>query len=227
MLIAGKYKIIGFVGGGWEGEVYHLKELATGIERAGKFFFPHRNKNNKTLNLYAKKLHKLRDCPILIQYHTQDVLKVRKEEINFLISEYVEGIPLGPFIAKQPGKKLNEFQALHLLYSLSKGLEDMHQKRQYHGDLHLDNILIRRFGLSFDLKVLDFFHWSAPNPDRIKEDVIDMIRVFYDALGGKKNYSKLSKPVKSIICGLKRSQISKKFSNARKLRLYLENLEFL
>ena len=39
-VLAGKYEVIERLGKGWEGEVYRLRELATGIERAAKFFDP-------------------------------------------------------------------------------------------------------------------------------------------------------------------------------------------
>ena len=70
-ILARKYEVISLLGTGWEGEVYKVRESATGIERAAKFFFPQRNPRDRTVNFYAKKLHKLRHCPILIQYHTQ------------------------------------------------------------------------------------------------------------------------------------------------------------
>ena len=38
--ITAKYKIIEKVGDGWEGEVYKVKEIHSGIERAAKFFSP-------------------------------------------------------------------------------------------------------------------------------------------------------------------------------------------
>jgi hypothetical protein len=71
-VLAGKYEIVSRLGRGWEGEVYKVKELETGIERAAKFFFPHRNLRGRTSRIYARKLNKLRDLPILIQYHTSE-----------------------------------------------------------------------------------------------------------------------------------------------------------
>ena len=64
-VLAGKYRVCDLLGAGWEGEVYLVRELATGIERSAKVFFPARNPGNRALRFYAKKLHKLRHCPIL------------------------------------------------------------------------------------------------------------------------------------------------------------------
>ena len=117
-IIAKKYEIIGQLGTGWEGEVYKIVELSTGVERAAKFFYPQRNARNKTASRYAKKLHRLRHCPIIIQYHTEERFIFHRIPITVMISEYVQGQILSEFINKQPGKRLNAFQALHFLYAL-------------------------------------------------------------------------------------------------------------
>lgn len=224
-IIAGKYEVVSLLGHGWEAEVYKLREISTGIIRAGKFFFPQRNLKNKTLNLYAKKLHKLRECSLLIQYHTQETIRFQSETISFLVSEYVEGQSLKEFIGDQKGKRLSDYQALHLLHALAKGMEPIHLKRQYHGDLHPGNIIVRSYGLKFDLKAYDFFNWNASSSELIFQDVIDMIHIFHGAIGGKDRYPKCSQAVKDICCGLKKSLIGKKFKSAGKLRVYLENLK--
>lgn len=82
-ILAKKYKVICKLGEGWEGEVYLVREIITGIERAAKFFFPQRNPNNTAIRFYANKLHKLRHCPILIQYLTQETILVQKHPLPF------------------------------------------------------------------------------------------------------------------------------------------------
>jgi tRNA A-37 threonylcarbamoyl transferase component Bud32 len=225
-IVARKYEVISKLGTGWEGEVYLLREMATGIERAGKVFYPHRNRFNRAFKFYAKKLHKLRHCPIIIQYHTQETMTVRGIPIAVLISEFVEGELLEEFIQRQPGKRLPVFPGLHLLHSLASGIEKIHQLREYHGDLHSENIIVQRHGLSFDLKLVDLFQWQAPRPENIKDDVCFMIRVFYDAIGGAKHYAKHPQVVKDICCGLKSSLIIKKFRTAGQLREYLETMRW-
>jgi len=225
-LIAGKYIIERLLGSGWEAEVYLVRECATGIERTAKFFFPQRNIKDKSLNFYARKLHKLRKCPIVIQYSTQDTIIFKKKEISFLVSEYVEGELLTEHLNRQPGKRLHPFQALHLLYALAKGIECIHSEGEYHGDLHSDNIIVQSVGLSYSLKIIDMFQWLDTPSANIKSDVMNLIRIFYDALGGKKQYAKLPPEIKAICCGLKHSLALKKFNSAGKLRRYIENLEW-
>ncbi len=225
-IIARKYEIISLLGSGWESEVYLVRELATGIERTAKFFFPQRNVRDKALKFYARKLHKLRECPIVIQYSTQDKLVIKRQSISFLVSEFVEGELLSSYLKNQPGKRLAPFQALHLLYALARGIECIHRVGDYHGDLHTDNIIVQRVGLNFELKLLDMFHWGAPNAENIREDVIDLIRIFYDSMGGARYYPKLPQEVKQICCGLKKSLIIRKFKTAGKLRQYLESMHW-
>lgn len=224
--LANKYEVIRKLGQGWEGEVYLVKELLTGIERAAKFFYPQRNLNNKALKFYAIKLYKLRHCPILIQYHTQDTIVYRGATISFLVSDFIEGELLSHFLERQRGKRLTPFQGLHLLHALAAGIENIHHMKEYHGDLHTDNIIIRRFGLSYDMKLLDMFHWGSAKLENIRADVCDLIRIFYDSLGGKEHYSKLPIEIKEIICGLKKSLILKKFRTAGQLREYIETMQW-
>jgi serine/threonine protein kinase len=225
-VLARKYEIIKLLGGGWEGEVYQVRETATGIEHAAKFFYPQRNPKNRSLVLYARKLHKLRHCPILIKYHTQETIIFRNQPITFLVSDYVDGQLLSEFLRRQPGKRLDIFQGLHLLHALAAGIESIHHYREYHGDLHAENIIIKRYGLGFDLKLLDMFHYGAHRRENVHDDICDLIRLFYDAIGGQKHYAKHPPEVKAICCGLKRSMILKKFKTVGALRDHLENIQW-
>lgn len=118
------------------------------------------------------------------------------------------------------------FEGLHLLYALAKGVEPIHHAREYHGDLHNENVIIRRRGISFDVKLVDMFNWGTADAKSICEDVFDLIRIFYDALGGARLYSKHPPRVKQIFCRLKRSLIASKFRTVGDLRSHLETMDW-
>lgn len=224
--ISRKYKVISKLGAGWEGEVYKIEEIRTGIERAAKLFYPHRNVRGHTSKKYAKKLHKLRHCLILIQYHTEEVITYKRTPITVLISDYVEGTLLSSFLNDMPGKRLGPFEAIHFLYILALGMEQIHQQGEYHGDIHSDNIIVCRFGLTFDLKLLDLFHLKTPRALNKQSDICDIIRIFYECLGGEKYYKKQPDSIKYICSGLKSSLILKKFRTISALRKHIETMEW-
>jgi len=223
-VLADKYEVIEHLGRGWEGEVYLVREKHVRIERTVKLFFPHRNVGDRTRRFYAKKLHKLRRCPIIIQYHAREAVEYQGVTVKFLVSEYIPGERLTQFIERQPGKRLHPFQALHLLHALAQGIECVHRHREYHGDLHADNIILQRHGLHFEPKVIDMFHWGSPSAENLQSDVIDLAHLLYEAVGGRKHYAKQPRVVKEICCGLKTTLILKKFRTVSKLRQHLEDL---
>lgn len=220
--LVGKYEVIERIGSGWEGEVYKIREISTGIDRAAKIFFPQRNVGQKASRFYARKLHKLKSCRILIQYHNEEIIYLQGHPVTVLISEYVEGELLSEFIKSFPKKRLSPYLALHLLYALCKGIEEIHLLNEYHGDLHTDNVIVNRFGLHFDIKLLDMFHWGAPTKANRDYDLCSIIQIFYDVLGGREVYSRLPDEVKKICCGLKKSLILRKFTSVSRLRELLE-----
>src|SRR3954468_20255860 len=194
--VAGKYIVERLLGSGWEGEVYGIVERVTGIRRAAKFYYPHRDPLGKAAIAYARKLDALRHCPILMQYHHQETTYVKRRKVIVVVSELVEGIKLSEFLAKQPDRRLTTFEALHVLYTLAKGITPIHARGEYHGDIHDDNIMIRRQGIAFDVKLLDFFALGPPSRDKVHKDVLNLVQVFHTLVGGRKQYAKQPKVVK-------------------------------
>ena len=221
-ILAGRYVIEDFLGAGWEGEVYKANELRTGVPRAVKVFFPQRNERDRAVRRYATKLDRLRECRIVIQYHNSEVIRHQGVQVTCLISEFVEGKLLSEFVTAQPGKRLRAFEALHLVYALTQGLEQIHTAGEYHGDIHDSNVLVRRRGIYFDVKLVDLYHWGAPTARQVHEDIIQLVRLLYDAVGGPKHYAKQPPEIKTICCGLRRDLINRRFPTARHLRKHLE-----
>jgi tRNA A-37 threonylcarbamoyl transferase component Bud32 len=224
--IAGKYEIERLLGSGWEGEVYAIIERTTGIRRAAKFYYPHRDPTGKAAIAYARKLDALRHCPILMQYHHQEIAWVKKRKVTIVISELVEGQKLSEFLQTQRNHALSAFEALHVLYALARGIAPIHARGEYHGDIHDDNIMIRRQGITFDLKLIDFFDLGKPTRGKIHKDVLNLVEVFHVIVGGRERYAKQPKVVKDIIRGLKDSLILQRFQSAGDLQRHLENLQW-
>src|SRR5947209_4068024 len=224
--VAGKYHIERPLGSGWEGEVYVIIERNTGIRRAAKFYYPHRDPMGRAAITYARKLDALRHCPILMQYHHQEIAYVRKRKVVVVISELVEGQKLSEFLKLQPEGHLSPFEALHVLYALARGIAPIHARGEYHGDIHDDNIMIRRQGITFEVKLLDFFDLGRPTRTKIHKDVLNLIQVFHSLVGGRDKYKDQPKVVKDIIRGLKDSLILERFQSAGDIHRHLETLEW-
>lgn len=217
-----------FLGSGWEGEVYLIKEQLTGIERALKMFYPNtRHSVKKRATAYARKLHTLRHCSMLMQYHTQQIIHIQGEAIHAFVSEYIEGTLLSDFIKQQRGKKMHPFHALHLLYDLVLGLEEIHAAGQFHGDLHAENIIVVRQGLQFELKLLDLYQWQdTSTAEQKKDDIVHAISIFYEAIGGSQVYSQMPPAIKYMCAGMKRPSILERFRSMAQLRSYLEQFDW-
>jgi tRNA A-37 threonylcarbamoyl transferase component Bud32 len=224
--VAGKYEIERTLGSGWEGEVYAIRERSTGIRRAAKFYYPHRDPMGKAAIAYARKLDALRHCPILMQYHHQETCYVRKRKVVVVISELVEGQKLSEFLESQPRQRLTPFEALHVLYALARGIAPIHTRGEYHGDIHDDNIMIRRAGIDFDVKLLDFFDLGRPTRGKIHKDVLNLIEVFHTIVGGRASYPRQPRAVKHIIRGLKDTLILERFQSAGDIQRHLETLDW-
>jgi tRNA A-37 threonylcarbamoyl transferase component Bud32 len=218
----GRYVIIRCLGSGYEGEVYVVEERGTGIQRAAKFYYPQRDPHGQNAIAYARKLDALRHCPILLQYLHQEVISVKRQKVTVVVSELVEGQKLSEFLTTQT--RLSTFEALHVLYVLARGIAPIHARGEYHGDIHDDNIMIRRRGISFEVKLLDFFDLGRPTRAKIHKDVLNLIMVFHDIVGGREAYADQPKVVKDIIRGLKDSLILERFQSAGDIQRHLESL---
>jgi len=221
-----RYVIESHLGKGSEGEVYQIREIETGILRAAKFYFPHRDPKHRVVVRHAQKLNTLRHCRIVLQYHHSEIITVRKNKVVAMISELCEGQQLEQWVARHRGNRLSPYQALHVLYNLVRGLEAIHAVGEYHADVHSQNILIQPRGIRFDLKLVDFYDWGRASMWKQKQDITDAIRVFHECLGGRRRYAQLPPDVKHVCAGLRRSLLLKRFRSMRALREHLESFEW-
>ena len=220
------YFVVGFLGNGWEGEVYKVEERRTGVLRAAKIFYERRRLSIRQLQRYTQKMHSLRQCPIVTQYHHRDIARVGREQYEILVSDLADGEMLSSFLNRQPKKRLSSFEALHLIYALAVGIEPIHFRGEYHGDIHSDNIFVKRVGLGFEVHLLDFFELGRTTREKMQNDVYDLISLLHEVIGGQAGYAKAKSDIRQIVMGRKHSLIRKKFKTAGQLRTALENLEW-
>ncbi len=224
-LLARKYQVVSKIDVGSSGELYTLSECATGIERVAKFFYKNQNPS-RMATFYAQKLHRLRHCDILMQYRTQETISVGGRDITFLISDAMYGEPLVQFLERQPGRHLSLFEGLHLLHALASGVEPMHIAGEHHGDLTLDNVLVRRMGLGFRIKLIDLSPGVGRKTEVFRHDVVDMIRLFAVSTSAERLSRRFPKSVQKLLTELGRSQGLLSLKDAGDLKHYLETLSW-
>jgi tRNA A-37 threonylcarbamoyl transferase component Bud32 len=222
-ILSNKYQVVNRLGKGWEGEVYLVKEIDTGIERAAKFFYPSRNLKNKTIRMYAKKLHKLRHCNSLVKYITRETLRYKSNTVSYVLSDFVEGESLETYLKDNYPKGMHFYQALHLFYAIVIAVEEIHLQKKYHGDLHTENIILQYSGLNYELKLIDVFHIGSYQYGSMQDDIYNLCQILYEIVGGKKRYKFQPEIVKKTCFGQKKTLIRKNFRNATQLRIHLEN----
>lgn len=220
--IGNSYAVESFLGGGVEGEVYRVRDRATGILRAAKLYDPARDPRRRHAADMARKLESLRACPVVLQYFHLEEITVRGEKVHALISELCPGEPLQRWVERHRGQRVSPFVALTVLHGLARGLEDVHAAGEYHSDVHTENILIAPRGIAFDLKLIDFYAWGKPTRAKMQQDVLGAIGVLHDLLGGSRRPKALPPEVTYVLAGRRTDRILERFPTAAALRYHLE-----
>ncbi|HEX5313660.1 MAG TPA: serine/threonine protein kinase, partial [Gammaproteobacteria bacterium] len=76
------------------------------------------------------------------------------------------------------------------------------------------------------LRLVDAYRWSGSRRISMRDDVIDAVYLFHQALGGRARYAAQPAEVKTICLGLKRSLILRHFPTATALRHHLETFDW-
>ena len=220
------YEVVELLGTGWEGEVYRVVELRTGIHRAAKLFFPHWANSQRELIKYARRLTKLAECFIVVHYHHHDVARIRGSKVDFLVADYVPGEQLYRLIQRQRGRRLPPFEALYIAHALAAGVEQIHDLGDYHGDIHSENIMVRRIGAHHQLRLIDLLDMGRPNSTRRQDDALDIVRLLGEMLGGRERYSSFPESMKKLCKGLRADHLRRAYRNAADVRKAIEALEW-
>ncbi len=149
-----RYKIIREVGRGAMGRVMLVEDETVGETMILKFMHPELTSDGRARERFLRELKYSRKIshPNVIRIH--DFLV--KDGISAISMEYFESIGLDYMIKHQMLK--SQQQSLDILYQVSDGMFEAHQKHVIHRDLKPSNILINDAGLA---KVVDFGIASA------------------------------------------------------------------
>lgn len=221
-----KYEILERVGAGSEGEVYKIREKATGLTRAAKLYYPGKKDHSKRFVRYARKLDALRDCDIVVKYLHAEEVWIADQFIYCLISEYFDGAILEDFRKTYRGGRMPPHEALLLIYDLVNGIEEIHARKEFHGDIHGGNIFVERRGVFFQLRIIDFHEWGRSAAEERRADIIAIVRLLFDLVGGRAYYKKQPKAIRDICLGLRSDLILKKFPTIFHLRAHLETFDW-
>ncbi len=221
-----RYEVIERIGAGTEGEVYKIREKATGLTRAAKLYFRTKEEHARQFVRYARKLDALRDCAIVVKYLHAEEVWINDQFIYCLISEYFAGAVLDELLKEYRGQRMPVFEALNIIYELTTGIEEIHARKEFHGDLHTGNIFVERRGVFYQLRTLDFHEWGRSPAQERRADILAIARLLYDLVGGRAHYKKQPQAIKDICIGLRSDLILKKFPTIFHLRAHLESFEW-
>ena len=221
-----RYEVIERIGAGSEGEVYKIREKATGLTRAAKLYFKSKEEVARQFQRYARKLDALRDCAIVVGYLHAEEVWIEDRFIYCLISEYFGGAILEDMLKRYRGGRMPPFEALNLIYALVVGLEEIHARKEFHGDLHKGNIFVERTGVFFRLRTIDFHDWGRTPAVERRSDILCVVRLLYDLVGGREHYRKQPPAIRDICMGNRSDLILKKFPTIFQLRAHLETFEW-
>lgn len=196
-ILARKYEVVGRVG-----RLLKLSERATGIERTARAFG---GEGERLVSRYAQRLHKLRHCDVLMQYRTQETVSLDGLPVTFLVSDSIDGVFLADYLAGRPFRRMLPFEGLHFLRALAHGVEPMHRLGEPHGALIAENVIVRKVGLGFKVKLVDLL----PSPEMteahvrlaIRADVADLLGIFTQAVYGEGNGQKANSTIRNLLGG--------------------------
>lgn len=143
-----EYYIKSYIGKGDNGIILEVEEIITNEIRALKIWLPNNKKrksNNSRGREEIKKLSKLNHQNIVKYFHATVI-----KNYNCCIIEKINGITLREYLnTRHP--QLDE--RYYILQTILETLRYSQEKGIYHGDLHLDNILI---DFNKKVKILDY-----------------------------------------------------------------------
>ena len=152
-LLAGRYRILSYLGAGSMGWVLKVADEALAGEAVAlKILYPHLSRDSLSVLRFRQEVILARQLahPSIIHVHD---FEENPEGETFIAMEYIEGASLEEILKGQRGAGLPFNEALLILSKIAEGLLYAHQQGVIHRDLKPSNILIGRDG---SIKISDF-----------------------------------------------------------------------
>ena len=153
-IILGHYRVLGQLGKGGMGIVYHCLDTVSGIEVAVKTIAPELSGSEWEMNEIRENFRLVHGLhhPNIANYNT---LELDPSSGNyFLIMEYVKGTDLRFYLQKIKKEGFfSEKTVLKIIYQIAEALDFAHKNRILHRDIKPSNIMITKDG---QVKLLDF-----------------------------------------------------------------------
>lgn len=183
-IVVNDYDMINMVGNGANAIVLEGQGKIAKEKVAIKIWIP-TGENDRLMEIQSRneitKLAKLTTSvysPYLVQYYTSGTVK----EYSYCIMEYLDTSNYKTLRYKLdlPMEAIDLSDRYNILMQIASGLRFAHENKIFHGDLHLDNILVDREN---NVKIIDF-GTSFKNKDYSKErDNKMMLQACKDILG--------------------------------------------
>lgn len=151
-VLHGTYRIVRRIAQGGMGAVYEAEHLRLRQKVAIKFLEPPLCLDGQALALFRQ------EAEISARLDHRDIVQVIDFNTDgdgtpYMVMELVEGSTLAEFLG---GRALPVSEALRIAIALTYPLQSAHDAGVVHQDLKPSNVMVRRNGESFEVKLLDF-----------------------------------------------------------------------
>ena len=83
-----------------------------------------------------------------------------------------------------------------------------------------------RRGVFFQLRTIDFHEWGRSAAVERRADILAIVRLLYDLIGGRSHYKTQPQAIRDVCMGLRSDLILNKFPTIFHLRAHLETFEW-
>ena len=91
---------------------------------------------------------------------------------------------------------------------------------------HAGKVLVRHTGIFYEISFVDFLYRGSASVRQQRADVVEVVKLLYDAVGGRPHYASQPTIIKELCKGLRRDLIRRAFPTATYLLQHLEMFDW-